>query len=336
MLDIAYRIRHRDFRRFGLAAMTVFETSRGQTPLPDHDPMWDAHELRIGEFDPRAGVPIVQQNIDAGGVELLVQRVGGLLHQRRFLVVDGHEDDLKRRDGFRPENAVVIVILFDGGRNDPRDSDSIAAMNIVSALPCSSRTLACMASLYSCPSWKMCPTSMPRAISSVPWPVGLGSPRCALRMSTACGSSRSRPPIHAAEMHVLLVGSADEIRQVSGGVIDIDAAGKTDGSDEAGLGAGGFAHPLGARHPQGIGHPRQLLRLHRVQFMIAADHQGHYAAVRAVDQQGLHAAFRLHAQCALNSAMVRAFGVDILASGSAAAGRGPFGGMVAAISRLAA
>src|SRR6202034_2394469 len=110
MSNIAYRIRRGDVRRFGLAAMTIFEIPRSQAALADHDAMRDSHELRIGEFDPRTGVPIVEQYIDAGGGELLVQRIGGLLNERRLLVVDRHQDDLKRRDGFGPENAVGVVI----------------------------------------------------------------------------------------------------------------------------------------------------------------------------------------------------------------------------------
>jgi hypothetical protein len=66
-------------------------------------------------------------------------------------------------------------------------------MNIATLLPCSSSTVACIASLYLRPSWKMWPTSMPRANLSVPRPVGDGSPARALRMSCGGGSARSRP-----------------------------------------------------------------------------------------------------------------------------------------------
>ena len=47
------------------------------------------------------------------------------------------------------------------------------------------------------------------------------------------------PPIHATIVHVLLIGAADEIRQVCRGMVDIDAALETDRADEAGLGACG-------------------------------------------------------------------------------------------------
>ena len=78
MANIAYRILGGDFRRFSGAAMTIFESPRVQTPLSDHDPMRYSHELRIGEFHAWAGVPIVEQYVDTGGTELLVQRNGAI------------------------------------------------------------------------------------------------------------------------------------------------------------------------------------------------------------------------------------------------------------------
>src|SRR3981081_2712630 len=127
MSYIAYRIRRGNFRRFGLAGMTVFESPRGEAPFPDDDPMRNSDELGIGELDPRTGVTIVEQYVDTGGVELPVQRIGGFLDPRRLLVIDRHQDHLERRDRVRPENAVGIVILFDGRSDDPRDPDSVTA-----------------------------------------------------------------------------------------------------------------------------------------------------------------------------------------------------------------
>src|SRR6202795_686681 len=120
MSDIAYRIRCGDFRRFGLGAVTIFERPRGQAPFPDDDAMGDADELGIGEVDAWAGVAIVEQYIDAGGVELLIERLRRLLDARRLLVIDRHQYDLERGDRFRPDNAVGVVILFYGRGNDPR------------------------------------------------------------------------------------------------------------------------------------------------------------------------------------------------------------------------
>src|ERR1700681_4290307 len=127
MSNIAYRICRGYFRRFGLAAMTIFEISRGEAAFPDDDPMRNSDELGVGEFDARTGIAIVEQYVDAGGIELLVQRIGGLPDERRLLLVDRHQDDLERRDRLRPENAVGIVILFDGRGDDPRDANSVTA-----------------------------------------------------------------------------------------------------------------------------------------------------------------------------------------------------------------
>ena len=82
MSDIAYRIGGRDFRRFGLAPVTILEISSGQRALADHDAVRNSQKLRIGELHAGPRVAIVEQNIDACGVEIPVQRVGPLLNQR--------------------------------------------------------------------------------------------------------------------------------------------------------------------------------------------------------------------------------------------------------------
>ncbi len=99
--NIAYRIGRGDFRGLRLAAMTIFEISGCKSPFSDHDPMRDAHELRIRKLHPRPRVAIIQQHVDPGRIELLVQQVGGFLDAGRFLVIDGHQNDLKGRDGIR-------------------------------------------------------------------------------------------------------------------------------------------------------------------------------------------------------------------------------------------
>src|SRR5258708_24736171 len=127
MPNIAYRIRRGDFRRFGLAAMTIFQIPRGETALPDDDPVRNSDELGIGEFNARTGVAIVEQYVDAGGIELLVQRIGGLLDERSLLGIDRPQDHLERLDRLRPEYALGIEILFDGRGNHPSDPNSVTA-----------------------------------------------------------------------------------------------------------------------------------------------------------------------------------------------------------------
>ena len=61
-------------------------------------------------------------------------------------------------------------------------------------------------------SWKMCPTSMPRTISSVPLPSGLGSPATTLRISATSRLGQIAAPVHAGEVIAVLVGAAARSR----------------------------------------------------------------------------------------------------------------------------
>src|SRR5260221_12362535 len=118
MPNIAYRIRRRDIRRFGLGAVTIFENPRGEAPFPDDDPMRNSDEPGIGEFHARTGVAIVEQYVDAGGVELLIQGIGRLLDAGRLLVIDRHQAHLERRDRLRPKNTVVTGIVYEACGDD--------------------------------------------------------------------------------------------------------------------------------------------------------------------------------------------------------------------------
>ena len=67
--------------------MSIFEIPCSEAALADDEPMRDSHEFRVGEFDSRPGVPVVEQHVDAGIRELLVQGVGSLLDPRRLLIM---------------------------------------------------------------------------------------------------------------------------------------------------------------------------------------------------------------------------------------------------------
>ena len=69
-----------------------------------------------------------------------------------------------------------------------------------------------IASAYLRPSWNTWPTSMPRAMPSVPLPSGEGSPSTTLRMSaTSVGFGQVAAPVDAGEVEARLVGADDEI-----------------------------------------------------------------------------------------------------------------------------
>ena len=49
--------------------MAVLELAGGQPALRDHQPVRNPDEFRIGEFNTRAGIAIVEQDIEAGFCE---------------------------------------------------------------------------------------------------------------------------------------------------------------------------------------------------------------------------------------------------------------------------
>ena len=96
-------------------------------------------------------------------------------------------------------------------------------------------------------------------------------------------------PVDAAEVLVHRIGAADEIGHPRRGMVGIDAQGEPHGADEARLAASGGTHLLGRRHPERREHAGQLLRLHRIQLVVAPHDERNHAAVRGLDQQRLDA-----------------------------------------------
>src|SRR5258708_25312050 len=233
MSNIAYRILRGYFRRFGLAAVTILQIPRGKASFPDDDPMRNSHELGIGKLDARAGVAIVQQYVDAGGIELLVQRIGRLLDERRLLVIDRHQDDLERRNRLRPENAVDIVILLDGRGNDPRDANSVTAHEHRQRLTLLVQHAGIHGGAVQLSELENMADFDPACDFQGASAGGTGV--AALRIADIDGLRvlKVAPPVHAAEVHVFFVGPADEIRQVSRSMLDIDLAAEPAGSAEA-------------------------------------------------------------------------------------------------------
>src|ERR1700716_1504770 len=83
--DECERIVEREFLAFRITSIAVLEFACFQSALTDNDAVRNAQQLRIREFDPRAGVPVVVQHLDSGGSELRIQPVGDLAHPCRLL-----------------------------------------------------------------------------------------------------------------------------------------------------------------------------------------------------------------------------------------------------------
>jgi hypothetical protein len=129
------------------------------------------------------------------------------------LRIDHADRDLPRRHRLRPDHAVVVEVLFDRGGDDAAHADAVAAHRRQSR-PCRWRrarscAIARNISGRAANTW---PTSMPRAMRSVPWPSGDGSPATTLRMSaTKFRFGQIAAPVHAGRWKPRFVGADDEI-----------------------------------------------------------------------------------------------------------------------------
>ena len=95
-----------------------------EAPGADRDPQRNADQLGIGELHTRSTIPIVQQDIHAGGPELGVETLGAF---HRLLVVHLHhgQDHLVRGDAHRPDQAVLVVVGLGHGRHCPAHPDPV-------------------------------------------------------------------------------------------------------------------------------------------------------------------------------------------------------------------
>ena len=112
----------------GLAAGAPFDLqlSVGQAASADHHAQRNADQVGILELDAGALIAIVQQHVDAGGRQFLVELVGnvgdlGLFHVERD---QQHFVGSQRQ---RPDDAVFVVAGFDQRGDDPIHADAVAA-----------------------------------------------------------------------------------------------------------------------------------------------------------------------------------------------------------------
>ena len=195
--------------------------------IADDQPVRDPDELRIGEFHAGPRVAIVEQHVDAGGAEILVQLVGRAAHALGFLVVDRHHDDVEGSQRLGPDDAVGIVILLDGRRDDAGHADAVAAHEHGDRLALLVEDGRLHGLAVELPELEDvadfdAARDLERAIA--------GRARIARHDVADVHGSRLgqiASPVHAGEVHVLLVGAADEIGELRRGVVDVDRAAKT-------------------------------------------------------------------------------------------------------------
>ena len=240
-------------------------------------------------FTPGRGVAVVVQHLDAGrgqfGVEALCLVRG---RDPTWRHVQRYQHHLEGRERRRPDDAGGVVVLLDRGGDDARDAYAVAAHGHQHRLappppPPPPIRPARWPSSIRCslvPSWKMCPTSMPRRIERRPGPVGLGSPGTTLRRSTpAAGSGEVAAPVDAGEVQRPSRWRRRRSRRAraphgrrTAGI----SAQRARGSRVRRRVAARIAS--GRRHPQRARDAGQLLRLDGIQLVIAAQRERDHAA----------------------------------------------------------
>ncbi len=89
--------------------------------------MRNAQQFHIGEHRARAQSAVVQGSIQAGGKQLVQQGLGGGEHLRVLLGIDHADHHLPRRHRRGPDDAGVVMVLFDRRGHDARNADAVAA-----------------------------------------------------------------------------------------------------------------------------------------------------------------------------------------------------------------
>src|ERR1700680_2890022 len=110
-----------------VAPVLVLHHAFLQAALADHDAMRDSDEFLVGEQHAGALVAIVEESLDAGARELGIEPLCGGLHGLALAVAERDDGDRERRHRIGAGDPLVVVVLLDGGGDDARDADAVAA-----------------------------------------------------------------------------------------------------------------------------------------------------------------------------------------------------------------
>src|ERR1700681_4707694 len=89
--------------------------------------MRDADELQISKHHARTLAAVVQEYLDPGVVEPVVQGIGQGPDRLATVVADGGDRDREGCERLRPDYPPRVVVLLDRGGHHPGDADPVAA-----------------------------------------------------------------------------------------------------------------------------------------------------------------------------------------------------------------
>src|SRR5439155_2235868 len=191
-----------------LASLAVFESAGIEAAIRHHQAVRDAQQLGVGELDARTCVTVVVEHLDSGGGELGIQAVADFADTRGFLQVQGYQHYLEGRDRRGPADAALIVVLLDGRGHDARHADTVAAhvaRGLTARLIEHQRFhgLAVLAAQLE----DVTDLDAARDLQA-PLAGRAGIARDDVAQIRSAGAGHIPLPVHARQMHVLLVGAA--------------------------------------------------------------------------------------------------------------------------------
>ena len=211
--------------------------------------------------------------------------------------VDRHDGHREGCQGFRPEDAAVVVVLLYCGGDHPGDADAVAAhqqhlfATTLIQYPGIHRFAVLGAELEDVADLDAAPDQQFAAAVRT----GVTGDHVA-----KVGNFRHRAvalPVGAGEMEAVAIGAADEIGQCGGCPVGDHRQRQPDGTQGARATADGGANLGFRRHAQGAGHRHEFLCLDGVELVVSAQYQGdQLARLGALYHQGLDDALRSAAE----------------------------------------
>ena len=250
--------------------MAILEPPGVEAAVGDHDPMRDAEQFRVCELDARPRIAVIEQHFETDRLQVGVELLGGSSDPWRLARVERHHHDAERCQWFGPADPGGVVVLLDGGCNDPGDADAVAAhihRHRFAGFVEDARLhrLAVLTAELE---------DVPDLDATTEGQVAIAArARVAGHHVAQVGRRRFgqvAAPVHTREMHVETVRSADEIGEGERCVVRIHRTGETARTEIPRFTAGGRDHRFTRGHAQGARDTGQLLRLDSVQLMVAA------------------------------------------------------------------
>ena len=240
-------------------------------------------QFHVGEHYARPFVAIVEQHGNAGGGEGVMQAVGRFPDRSTLGITDGHDGNVKRRDGLRENNAAFVVVLLDRGGHDTRDTDTVAAhfhdLRFAGLVEEGEihRFRVFGAQLENVADFNAA-ANLQRAFA-----VGRGVTGYDVTDVGKHGLGEIAADVHVGQVVIVFIGADNKAGHCADGAVGNDCAAESDGTERAGVGLESGAYGFRRSECHRLLHLRQFAGLDHVQFVVAAHQQQHRFAVGAVN-----------------------------------------------------